>query len=1574
MLPSGVCARDGRVREGDRLLSINAYDLRGLAQSECMKLLQGHTKFVQLCVLRNAADDARPRSPAPHSGASNKQGSDRKHHHPLMRTDHIQSEEIKERQIFSHMQLSNEVQEIQHNELFAQKTVKLAFTRGKHPHVPDESVGDDSATEEEGVQDNVNETPVAPSRKNKTKGHAVGQLIASASSTLLHTISAGNGTGATSNDSSERRLNGVDDLAMEELNTSPERVTAEVHAATRTMDRNVTESDNVICNRISEDSGIMCDNKTDEVIHRHNDKAYESQPHVEDTTVKSDADDDSMTALPPNLPPEGRSDNWHSVAPEDIAMSRRSDDVQSTPLPHPPSSIPLASQNSASSSVPPPTALSHPSTLDSPFSPPDFQDISDLPVIAGSPLPSDPPPLPPGFADSPAESDLDDLPPLPSSAPPSLPPPPLPFDTSDSDDPSIYLPVSQHVALDHSDNETSTDVPVNQMGEQKHQLTSDKISKNTPPSSSNKLPALSNGPVPVPLPTSDASPSKRQEATPLPSHPQHPNAAEEDSSDLERDLETCLLAPCEVTDKEYMKTEHNVLDSDGESCSSEGAGPPPYKPLQTSLLSMGLSLDYGVYGDECSTPSDEHAPVSFSKLPPTPEYHDIQFKEQIDLNLQSIPEDNISGSYNNYSDKNMNDSDYFNESYSKYPPHKNTLLDTSPTANLDPFLGQPPLAPIVNTVQVMQYSAPHVSDQEAHYAKTYEVTSESITYNSHDSLLSHVQPSPTGEGEVAGDLSKDLASQAKSKDFPSNLPTGYNQSDPDISYLDELSAPVKGNLINKSDSDNSYLEEPPCPINDKLVGLTRSEGVVNDLAQDCGNSSADALELPQSCAKPAEPPSPAYEEPTDCGILNPGLPSQAEPQLPWAMESSVSLKQAASVDVSSEGPGSHTVLSADSVGFQDVNSLGPAHHITSHHGPEDQYQVPDWDTDRSATDSPPPALPACPPPPLPTSSPPQVCIGDTDYHYEDLEPAANTHGHSWDPQQVVTYSQQSELSGTDLPVDTTPTHMEPVEVSGAGTVQLRQTHTADDSIVVEKTAKRISIPSNRSSILRETHTTSESVVVQSQAKRISITSDKMKKQSSMDKPPEEVKTEVRKSVKVDSVKRESVKSNGHSNDEGKGDQKAAANSYFMLDDAMMMPKITVFMDDKGMDMSQMMAEISRTDTGKSLVQIKTVGSSESVTVNRQSQEGPPSTPPNVPVSTPPNTAEEKPLTFDLKKKPDPPADLGPKPPSPVDSPPGVATNQLFNQIGAGDGTSHGQPPGDVYIQTHHRQEQVVSVTRHTISKPGSRPVSGISHHQTAPPSPDTLEMTANTKPNQIVIKPRLTPTNSSELPKTDGQVIVRTDTITESQTRSRVEITSSRMTVTKPADVDTEDKGPYEPYSTTVTIPAKKRPEPRPKPVQLQLEGLTNYPEPDSSHSAAHQPTQDPTEDSSSAALNVRLSAAADVEEECPKLPDAPPPSTRSLPDKPNKPPVIQSRTSQSANQNKPYKAPTLKPLSSDTNSAPVPSVKVRNKRSETEPFQIEVLKGLLGLGIKVTVSAEGHTQVTEVEKTGPVGRNGNIR
>ena len=53
---------------------------------------------------------------------------------------------------------------------------------------------------------------------------------------------------------------------------------------------------------------------------------------------------------------------------------------------------------------------------------------------------------------------------------------------------------------------------------------------------------------------------------------------------------------------------------------------------------------------------------------------------------------------------------------------------------------------------------------------------------------------------------------------------------------------------------------------------------------------------------------------------------------------------------------------------------------------------------------------------------------------------------------------------------------------------------------------------------------------------------------------------------------------------------------------------------------------------------------------------------------------------------------------------------------------------------------------------------------------------------------------------------------------------------------------------------------------------------------------------------------------------------------------------------------------------------RVRHRRSETEPFQIEILTSRLGLGVDVGRDEDGHAQITHIAKSGPVARNSHVK
>ncbi|CAL1540874.1 unnamed protein product [Lymnaea stagnalis] len=51
-----------------------------------------------------------------------------------------------------------------------------------------------------------------------------------------------------------------------------------------------------------------------------------------------------------------------------------------------------------------------------------------------------------------------------------------------------------------------------------------------------------------------------------------------------------------------------------------------------------------------------------------------------------------------------------------------------------------------------------------------------------------------------------------------------------------------------------------------------------------------------------------------------------------------------------------------------------------------------------------------------------------------------------------------------------------------------------------------------------------------------------------------------------------------------------------------------------------------------------------------------------------------------------------------------------------------------------------------------------------------------------------------------------------------------------------------------------------------------------------------------------------------------------------------------------------------------------KTRQDDGRPFQVDVLKGIIGLGIKVNVTSSGYAQVSEIQSGGPVDKNGQIR
>lgn len=55
-------------------------------------------------------------------------------------------------------------------------------------------------------------------------------------------------------------------------------------------------------------------------------------------------------------------------------------------------------------------------------------------------------------------------------------------------------------------------------------------------------------------------------------------------------------------------------------------------------------------------------------------------------------------------------------------------------------------------------------------------------------------------------------------------------------------------------------------------------------------------------------------------------------------------------------------------------------------------------------------------------------------------------------------------------------------------------------------------------------------------------------------------------------------------------------------------------------------------------------------------------------------------------------------------------------------------------------------------------------------------------------------------------------------------------------------------------------------------------------------------------------------------------------------------------------------------------STSTKSTRSEEEPFLVSVLKGILGVGMKVSTTSEGFVKVDEIQSSGPIAKDGNIR
>lgn len=51
-----------------------------------------------------------------------------------------------------------------------------------------------------------------------------------------------------------------------------------------------------------------------------------------------------------------------------------------------------------------------------------------------------------------------------------------------------------------------------------------------------------------------------------------------------------------------------------------------------------------------------------------------------------------------------------------------------------------------------------------------------------------------------------------------------------------------------------------------------------------------------------------------------------------------------------------------------------------------------------------------------------------------------------------------------------------------------------------------------------------------------------------------------------------------------------------------------------------------------------------------------------------------------------------------------------------------------------------------------------------------------------------------------------------------------------------------------------------------------------------------------------------------------------------------------------------------------------KTRQTNGSPFQVDVLKGIAGIGIKVKVTSNGYAQITDIQRGGPVEKNGQVR
>nr|KAG5703091.1 hypothetical protein BaRGS_012153 [Batillaria attramentaria] len=147
--------------------------------------------------------------------------------------------------------------------------------------------------------------------------------------------------------------------------------------------------------------------------------------------------------------------------------------------------------------------------------------------------------------------------------------------------------------------------------------------------------------------------------------------------------------------------------------------------------------------------------------------------------------------------------------------------------------------------------------------------------------------------------------------------------------------------------------------------------------------------------------------------------------------------------------------------------------------------------------------------------------------------------------------------------------------------------------------------------------------------------------------------------------------------------------------------------------------------------------------------------------------------------------------------------------------------------------------------------------------------------------------------------------------------------------------------------------------VKATLVMLDTSPDPTKTDDASSEPAKDTEAPASAAQADASPSKQTPAEEFQKSKP--PPPEVKP---KPTPPLEVKSKLGLSERRN------TSSLLSSSKAAKP----EYAKSRTEDAPFLVEVLKGIVGLGIKVVVTPDGHVQVTEVQRNSPVDKNGNVK